>query len=113
MAEREVIARAALYTLAGGLAGAAVALLFAPQSGQRTREDIRKMGQNVAGRVKHFQDDLTQRVETFVDDYKQMAKAGVLGGRDVRADVYRALEASRQVLNDKIQQLENLVGRPS
>jgi gas vesicle protein len=113
MAEREAVARAVLYTVAGGLAGAAIAILFAPQSGRQTREDIFKMGQNVAGRVKHFQDDLTHRVETFVEDYTQMAKQGVVGGRDVRADVYRALEASRQVINDKIQQLEDLIGRPT
>ena len=41
MEDREnKVAAAALLILAGGIVGAGLALLFAPQTGQRTRKDI-------------------------------------------------------------------------
>ena len=44
--EKKAVA-AALLILAGGIVGAGVALLLAPQSGQRTRKDIIGMQKNL------------------------------------------------------------------
>jgi gas vesicle protein len=44
---------------AGAGIGAAAALLYAPQSGQRTRRDLRKFGARQFDRVRDLGEDLT------------------------------------------------------
>ncbi len=49
-----------LSFLAGSLLGAGIALLFAPQSGDKTRKNIKKLSQNMKDRVNltHFVNDI-------------------------------------------------------
>ncbi len=61
------IAAAALLILAGGIVGAGVALLFAPQSGQRTRKDIVRYAKKTKIRADEAVDDLSASVSDLVD----------------------------------------------
>lgn len=47
--------------LAGGLTGAAVALLLAPQSGRATREMMRRKANDTAGSARELKDQLVRR----------------------------------------------------
>jgi len=49
-----------LAFLAGALAGAAVALLTAPQSGRETRDRLKGLGRDAAGRATHVPEALNQ-----------------------------------------------------
>lgn len=49
------------YFVAGGLAGAGVALLLAPQSGKATRDTMRRRLSSTAGSARHLRDDLIRR----------------------------------------------------
>jgi gas vesicle protein len=53
--------------LIGGLLGAGVALLFAPQSGKRTRRDISRFTRNAAYEAKDAIEDATESVQELVD----------------------------------------------
>ncbi|RJQ50171.1 MAG: YtxH domain-containing protein [Nitrospiraceae bacterium] len=53
--------------LIGGLVGAGLALLFAPQSGKKTRKDISRFTKNVAGDAKDLIEDATESVQEMVD----------------------------------------------
>jgi gas vesicle protein len=50
-----------LYFLAGGVAGAGVALLLAPQSGRATRDLTRRKLSDTAGSARDFRDQLIRR----------------------------------------------------
>jgi gas vesicle protein len=90
------IAAAALLILAGGIVGAGVALLFAPQSGQRTRKDIVRYAKKTKIRADEAVDDLSASVSDLVDaigdktdDLLEKGK-GVAGGAS--KDLIRLIE---------------------
>ncbi|PPD57600.1 YtxH domain-containing protein [Dehalogenimonas etheniformans] len=71
--------------LAGAAFGAGAALLLAPQSGRKTRSDIRKRAEDLKARADSFVADIKERDEAFcqavkegADDYRRdmMAKYG-------------------------------------
>ena len=49
--------------LVGGVIGAGAALLLAPQSGKRTRRDIKRFGQRMGRSVGHVVDDVTDKMQ--------------------------------------------------
>jgi gas vesicle protein len=90
------VAAAALLILAGGIVGAGVALLFAPQSGQRTRKDIVRYAKKTKSRADEAVDDLSATVSDLVDtigdktdDLLEKGK-GVAGS--ARKDLIRLIE---------------------
>ena len=63
MADRDNSAMVgALMLVAGGIIGAGVALLFAPQSGQKTRKDITRYAKKVRRKAEGVVDDFAARV---------------------------------------------------
>jgi gas vesicle protein len=90
------IAAAALLILAGGIVGAGLALLLAPQSGQRTRKDILRYAKKTKYRAGEVVDDLSDTVSDLVDtlgdktdDLLEKGK-GVAGS--ARKDLIRLIE---------------------
>jgi gas vesicle protein len=104
----------ALMLVAGGIIGAGLALLFAPQSGKRTRRDIAR----IAKKTKHKAEDI---VENFVDTVSEMADAvgdkaaDILDqGKDLACDakkeLLRALEDGQSKLEKQRARLAKLIG---
>ena len=93
--EKKAVA-AALLILAGGIVGAGVALLLAPQSGQRTRKDILRYAKKTKNRASDVVNDLADTVSDLVDtlgdktdDLLEKGK-GVAGS--ARKDLIRLIE---------------------
>ena len=90
------IAAAALLMVAGGIVGAGLALLFAPQSGQRTRRDIVKCAKKAKTKaddaVEDLADSISDLVETIGDKTEDLLDKGkdVAGG--ARKDLIRLIE---------------------
>lgn len=101
-----------LLMVASGLIGAAAALLVAPQSGKKTRSDIRKFTNKVATRAEEFQEELRDRVDDLVEDLVQASNNGLEKGRDVtvrvRDELVGTLQASRDLLSQQIDRVEGL-----
>lgn len=93
--ERNVVA-ASLLILAGGIVGAGVALLFAPQSGQRTRKDIVKYAKKTKVRAGDVVDDLSATVSDLVDTLGDKTDDLLEKGKGVagtaRKDLIRLIE---------------------
>jgi gas vesicle protein len=90
------VAAAALLILAGGIIGAGVALLFAPQSGQRTRKDIVRYAKKTKNRADEAVDDLSASVSDLVDAIGDktddlLEKGKVVAG-SARKDLIRLIE---------------------
>ena len=97
MEERDKkVAAAALLMVAGGIIGAGLALLLAPQSGQRTRRDISRYARKVKSRadeaVEELTDNINDLVETIGDKTEDLLEKGkdVAGG--ARKDLIRLIE---------------------
>lgn len=93
--EKKAVA-AALLILAGGVVGAGVALLMAPQSGQRTRKDIARYARKTKNRAHDVVDDLSTTVSDLVDTLGEKTDDLLDKGKDVagsaRKEVIRLIE---------------------
>ena len=70
----------------GGLLGAVVALLFAPQSGERTREQLTKAGEDAIAQGQKVVEEARERAEAIITDAQRRAE--------------RIAEAARSNVND-------------
>ncbi|HBA72104.1 MAG TPA: hypothetical protein DCZ63_07915 [Geobacter sp.] len=90
------VAAAALLIFAGGVIGAGLALLFAPQSGTRTRKDIVRYSKKVRNRADEVVDDLASNVNNLVETIGDKTEELVEKGKDVagsaRKDLIRLIE---------------------
>lgn len=97
MEDREKkVAVAALLIVAGGIIGAGMALLFAPQSGQRTRKDIARYAKKTKNRAGEAVDDLSVSISDLVDSIGDKTEDLLEKGKDVagsaRKDLIRLIE---------------------
>ena len=90
------VAVAAVLMLAGGIIGAGVALLFAPQSGQRTRKDIVRYTRKTKHRACEAVDDLSATVCDLVDTIGEktddLLDKGKGAAGSARKDLIRLIE---------------------
>lgn len=90
------IAAAALLVFAGGVIGAGLALLFAPQSGTRTRKDILRYSKRAGHKVEEVVDDLAADVSNLVETIGEKTDDLLEKGKDVaggaRKDLIRLIE---------------------
>ena len=80
-----------LAFVTGGLAGAAVALLLAPQSGRESRERVRGYARRAEAHVHELADKATQVLDQAVDKGREFIK-------DKQAVVTEAVEAGRTAM---------------
>jgi gas vesicle protein len=80
-----------LAFVTGGLAGAAVALLLAPQSGRESREQVRGYARRAEEHVHELADKATQGLDQAVDKGREFIK-------DKQAVVTEAVEAGRTAM---------------
>jgi gas vesicle protein len=90
------IAAAALLVFAGGVIGVGLTLLFAPQSGSKTRKDIFRYSKKVRNRADEVVDDLAANVSNLVDAIGEKTDDLLEKGKDVaggaRKDLIRLIE---------------------
>lgn len=90
------IAAAALLVFAGGVIGAGLALLVAPQSGSRTRKDIVRYSKKAGRRADEVVDDLAANVSNLVETIGEKTGDLLEKGKDVasgaRKDLIRIIE---------------------
>lgn len=90
------IAAAALLIFSGGVIGAGLALLFAPQTGDRTRKDILRYSKKARNRADEVADDLATNVSNLVEAIGEKTEDLLETGKDVagsaRKDLIRLIE---------------------
>ena len=85
-----------LVTLASAAVGAALGILFAPQKGSKTRENISKKGNDyVAGfeeKFNEFVDNATRKFESLKGEASKMAKNSIEDAEDILYEAEDAID---------------------
>ncbi|BCS53837.1 YtxH domain-containing protein [Geobacter sp. SVR] len=90
------MAAAAFLMVAGGIIGAGLALVLAPQSGERTRRDLARAARKVRRKTDQTADELAENINELVDSIGNKADDLVGKGKDVagtaRKELIRLIE---------------------
>ena len=97
MEERDKkIATALLLMAAGGVIGAGLALLFAPQTGDKTRKDLLRYAKKARHKADEAVEELASNVNSMVDTIGEKTEELVEKGRDLaggsRKELIRLIE---------------------
>jgi gas vesicle protein len=103
----------ALMLLAGGLLGAGVALLFAPQSGRRTRKDIVRYAKKTRQRTEEMVDDFSDSIADMVEAVGEKASDILHSGQDLahgaKKELLSAIQEGQAKLEKQRARLAKLV----
>ena len=110
MGFRNQQANTAAVFATGALIGAAVALLFAPQSGRKTRRDIRQFAEKVGSKAEAARLELQHSIENIIEDTEEKLREGLAGGMDWTdskiAALRSALESVRKSVAGEIDKIQ-------
>jgi gas vesicle protein len=110
MADETMNRNIATALLAGAFLGASVALLFAPQSGRKTRRDLCKFAERTGNRVEEVQLELQQSIDDILREIEEKLQEGLAAGMDWTdgkiVDLRRTLKAARKSLAEEIAKIQ-------
>lgn len=104
----------ALMLLAGGLLGAGVALLFAPQAGKRTRKDIVRYAKKARRKTEEVVDDFSDSIADMIDVVGDKTSDIIHSGKDLaygaKKELLSAIEEGQAKLEKQRAKLARLIG---
>lgn len=118
MSERNnTITVGALMLVAGGILGAGIALLYAPQSGEKTRKEIgryakkaRRKGEEALEAVEDFTDQVTEMAEAVGDRASEILDKGKDMAYGAKKGLLKAIEDGEARLMKERSRLSKLIG---
>lgn len=97
--------------LAGALLGAGIALLFAPQSGRRTRREIRHFAHRVGNKADAARIEMQHSVENIIKDTEEKLRDGLARGVDWTdakiAELRQCLDSARKSVASEIDKIQS------
>ncbi len=101
-----------LLFVAGTLLGAGLALLFAPQSGRRTRREIVHMGKMAKKKSEQIQLEMCHAIDNLVEGISEKMQEGMDRGREwTEKTTQGVLQALNSGTNYIRKELENVMSR--
>ena len=118
MAERDnKVVVGALLLLAGGIIGAGVALMYAPQSGEKTRKELgryakkaRRKGEEALEAVEDFTDQVGEMAEAVGERASEILDRGKDMAYGAKKGLLKALEDGEARLMKERSRLAKLIG---
>lgn len=99
--------------LLGALAGAAVALLFAPRTGAETREDLRRTARRAQEGARDLVDDVAESLGETLEGARSAVERQVESARGAvevkRSQVSQAIDAGREAARQAREDLERRI----
>lgn len=103
-----------IMLVAGGLLGAAVSLLYAPQSGKRTRRDIARYSRKVRCKAEDIVDEFAGNVNGMVETISEQAEdifdKGKVLARETKMDLLKVIDEGQARLGKQKERLAKLIG---
>jgi gas vesicle protein len=110
MTEEVVNKNTTVALISGLLLGAGIALLFAPQSGRRTRRDIRRFAEKVGNKAEAARVELQNSIDNIIEDAEEKLRDGLASGvnwTDSKiADLRKTLETVRKSIAGEIDKIQ-------
>ncbi len=99
----------AIMFLGGGILGAALALIYAPQSGRKTRRDIRLLGEKAKSKAESLRKELRESIDVLTVDVAERLEKELDRGRELSEktirDVRNAIESGRKLIGQELDKL--------
>lgn len=117
MAERDdkKVVVGALMLIGGGIIGAGLALLFAPQSGKTTRRDIERYAKKSRRKAEEMVDDFSASISDMVEKVGEKACEIIDRGKDVaeeaKDNLIKAIDEGQDKLEKQRSRLAKLFSR--
>ena len=99
------LAAGALLLVAGGIIGAGVTLLLAPQSGERTRRDIYRGAKRVKSRADEVVEDIADNISDLVENIGEKTDDLLESGKEVAGSARKNLI---KLIEDGAEKLDKL-----
>jgi gas vesicle protein len=100
--------------LIGGLIGAAIALLYAPKSGRKTRKDIIRAARRAKNSTAYLIEDAIDDVNDFINDLKEKASEIAGQGTDLtdkaKKEIMATLEQGQKAIDKQKQKISEALG---
>jgi gas vesicle protein len=100
--------------LIGGIIGAAVAILYAPQSGRQTRKDIAKTARRVQKETVHLVEDAIESINDFAGDVKEKVTDIIDQGKDLsdsaKKEILKNLESGQKAIEKQRKRIIEALG---
>jgi gas vesicle protein len=110
MANTVVDRNAAVAFIAGSLLGAGIALLLAPQTGRKTRRDIRQFVEKTGNKVEAAQIELRHSIENIIGDLSEKLQESLACGVDWTdskiSNLQGALEAAKKSIVVELEKIK-------
>jgi len=105
-------ASTSMLMIFGAFVGASVALLFAPQSGKKTRKELGRVGKKVGGRAQKFVGEIADSMDDVLGDILEYSQDGLKKGKrlsdQARGEILDVLEAGKKYIEDERNKLEKV-----
>jgi gas vesicle protein len=101
------------YVLLGSMVGAGVALLFAPQTGVKTRKQIAKYGKKAGNRAQEFVGDIAESLDATLHDILDYSGDQIEKGKKLtdraRGEILDVLDAGKKYLEEEKSKLDKVL----
>jgi len=99
-----------LLFLTGGFVGAAISLLYAPLSGEKTRQYLRIQTERARRKARHLTESIKENVEHIVDEIKEttdkIIEEGIELTKEKKAEILAAIEAGKEAMEEERKKIE-------
>jgi gas vesicle protein len=111
MADEVVNRNTTVALIAGALLGAGFALLYAPQSGRKTRREIRQFAEKVGNKAEAARIEFQHSIDNIIEDTEEKLREGLAQGMDWTeskiADLRRVLDEARKSITKDIEKIQS------
>jgi gas vesicle protein len=111
--ERDDLTKVTGAFLIGGLIGSLIALLYAPQSGRKTRRDISKTAKKVKRETWEVAEETIETIGGFIEDVNEKTSEIISRGKDMTDDmkesIISTIEEGQKTLEKQKARLSKLI----
>lgn len=98
--------------IAGSMIGAGIALLYAPQSGERTRLEVRERAERTIIKAQKLEDDIKETIGHLIGDIRlrvnHLMEEGRYVAQEKRKEILDAIESGKRALEQERRNLRRI-----
>jgi gas vesicle protein len=102
--------RSLLVFLAGGLIGAGISLIYAPLSGEKTRQYLRIQTKKAKRKARHLTESTRENIDYLINEIKETTDKVIEEGMELtkekKAEILAAIEAGKKAMEEEKRKIE-------